>query len=1113
MVYPSWTEKEHLVLHAAICLPCLLSVIITLVYPLRVPSSAVFHIMQVEATEHSIIVAAPNQNPRGYGRDSMESTASLPAPTASTGGGVSVGVGSDRRRSVNGRRQSLEATINSSPSAFALLMHVGQDLLLEFGAPDSSSGCQQQDQQQQQDVAGQDVSAADVLAEAPPGTGTLLNGRNTFSSSPGGLDEISGRGGGELLSQFKGVQLQVVVHYGRLHAAIIGSRRPRYRLIGQAVECARAACRVAPRLCMVATEPAAQKLQQLGVTGLQLHRNTGRPGSNEVKIDGGGGPLKHLRDKIGSRGGKEQQGSSDAAENSGSGSKRGSNELYLIPMGKRNMGVLAAFEWVTTPGFNPDLRMLRTSSGRMVRRSWDSGRSRESQAAGRCSRDSGISLHGQQQQGLEQVQELHCQEPKGQPQQQVRQQLRQEPRDRRGSHTQSRDSTVSDAWLASASSVALDHVKKWSSDSVLPTQQQETLSQGPDQTQQGGQQQGDNDAEKAYSAQIGEATRNNLLSFGIGDGSDAAAGLVGGLLGIEGQLQDATAAAEAASWTYLPSDLPVRRSHSGLGESVAASAAGDERAVERRGVSDWRARTFSFRSQAGRHISPVGSEDLKQATGESRGAVLGASGKPGSLFGRAGSLRPASPAQGTTPASTVPGDYSKPGVGRSSFCEDQGGTEPGKQSVPSVSDGGGTGPPPFSGNQALNGGGASLGRLMEGVVSLSTGLPSFVEEEGPRYIHRAAMMGSNRSGSWEQPSQPSVHRPRRNTSFNAVVRRDPSSGSGFVKRSFPPTAPGQVTRDVSFNSTVKRDSSFNSTMSNSTGGHTPSMGQTSLLVGPAPWASQDPRVQGVDFYGSGGCSGPSGVWMEGCYPPAGRLSPRDGVSGYMLSQPAPTWEDFYGGRGGLSQPLRRMQAHSGSLEQVGVSFGVGRGGSDRQLGQGCGQLGAAARPATAAGPDQSQLDMVVGGGGEAGGVGMDHMDELEQVMLMQQELTFMQRQLLAHKAAIQRRLCDEDPTAGLGANPAPDDSCNPVHLQEQQQQGERRWQVQLQQQEWEDGEQGEGLEQGVELSAAQLVEPLQAASGPEAVVAKGVEAAEVAAVELAAERQGAAEEGRTPAPK
>jgi hypothetical protein len=114
-----------------------------------------------------------------------------------------------------------------------------------------------------------------------------------------------------------------------------------------------------------------------------------------------------------------------------------------------------------------------------------------------------------------------------------------------------------------------------------------------------------------------------------------------------------------------------------------------------------------------------------------------------------------------------------------------------------------------------------------------------------------------------------------------------------------------------------------------------------------------------------------------------------------------------------------------------------------------------------------------GEGGMGGAIGVDQMDELAQVMLMQQELTLMQRQLLAHKAAIRLRLSQGERVERLGSRPSTSGTNDMVPVHPQQQEG-RRWQVH-QQELCRGEEQVKGQEQDVELSAAQLVEPHEGA--------------------------------------
>eukprot|EP00878_Enallax_costatus_P002030 GHUV01002194.1.p1 GENE.GHUV01002194.1~~GHUV01002194.1.p1 ORF type:complete len:827 (+),score=300.07 GHUV01002194.1:202-2682(+) len=64
----------------------------------------------------------------------------------------------------------------------------------------------------------------------------------------------------------KGVlQLQVALHVGELHAGVVGARRPRYRLLGPALQYVKQAAAAAPVNSIVATDAAAEQLRALGM--------------------------------------------------------------------------------------------------------------------------------------------------------------------------------------------------------------------------------------------------------------------------------------------------------------------------------------------------------------------------------------------------------------------------------------------------------------------------------------------------------------------------------------------------------------------------------------------------------------------------------------------------------------------------------------------------------------------------------------------------------------------------------------------------------------------------------------------------------------------------------
>lgn len=65
------------------------------------------------------------------------------------------------------------------------------------------------------------------------------------------------------------LQVQVCVHVGPLTAGVVGRRRPRYRLMGPALQDCRQACAAAPANRPAATASAAQLLQSGGFLGLQ----------------------------------------------------------------------------------------------------------------------------------------------------------------------------------------------------------------------------------------------------------------------------------------------------------------------------------------------------------------------------------------------------------------------------------------------------------------------------------------------------------------------------------------------------------------------------------------------------------------------------------------------------------------------------------------------------------------------------------------------------------------------------------------------------------------------------------------------------------------------------
>jgi hypothetical protein len=62
--------------------------------------------------------------------------------------------------------------------------------------------------------------------------------------------------------------VRVAVHVGPLHAAVVGRRRPRHRLMGAALQEAKQACAAAPLNASVATAEAAQLLSRQGVSSL-----------------------------------------------------------------------------------------------------------------------------------------------------------------------------------------------------------------------------------------------------------------------------------------------------------------------------------------------------------------------------------------------------------------------------------------------------------------------------------------------------------------------------------------------------------------------------------------------------------------------------------------------------------------------------------------------------------------------------------------------------------------------------------------------------------------------------------------------------------------------------
>jgi hypothetical protein len=216
-------------------------------------------LLQVEASDKLLMVAAPlSSSAANSARNSLQ----LPVvqlPDSSTAPATAAAADQLQDQQPGQQQQQQQGQSQSAAQASAAgvslqrLLLLAQELMqcLDISAEASSSG-----------AAGCDSPTAEDSAEQlvlSPGTVQQQQRTPGVRAAAAALPECC-----------RGVlKLRIAVHVGALHAGVVGARRPRYRLLGPALQFVKQASAVAPPNTVVATGAAASQLLALGVSGLQ----------------------------------------------------------------------------------------------------------------------------------------------------------------------------------------------------------------------------------------------------------------------------------------------------------------------------------------------------------------------------------------------------------------------------------------------------------------------------------------------------------------------------------------------------------------------------------------------------------------------------------------------------------------------------------------------------------------------------------------------------------------------------------------------------------------------------------------------------------------------------
>jgi CheY-like chemotaxis protein len=208
-----------------------------------------YAVLKVEASDKLLMVAAPlSSSAANSARNSMQ----LPVvqlPEGSTTAAAAAGGSADELQGQQQQGQSqsgLSAAAQASAAGVSLqrLLLLAQELMqcLDISSEAAPAGCDSTTADAEQLVLSADPQRAPAIRAAAAALPECCRGA---------------------------LQLRIAVHVGALHAGVVGARRPRYRLLGPALQYVKQACVAAPANTIVATGAAASQLLALGVGGLQ----------------------------------------------------------------------------------------------------------------------------------------------------------------------------------------------------------------------------------------------------------------------------------------------------------------------------------------------------------------------------------------------------------------------------------------------------------------------------------------------------------------------------------------------------------------------------------------------------------------------------------------------------------------------------------------------------------------------------------------------------------------------------------------------------------------------------------------------------------------------------